>query len=348
MLAALVVLSGCTDDAGDAGTAAPGAPVDATATDASSGEVVLVLPPADALAPPAREDLRALVERAVVERGGDAAGWALLEPATGASLADTIEIAVRRTGGDGTVCMVGTRGRVGLGPALARYPAARGCVVPGPAPTGVPDGRVAVGDADLTLLGRELGLAARAAAGEGAVLLLDGGDALLDVRWRRGVEEGVLGAAGATGPTLGIVATAAQALALLDEQAALLAEGVVPGGPAASVPGEDGAGLPEARDGLPLGDVLPSARSLLPVTVVVLDAGVESPALATALAERGVRVVAPTVLLDAGLVAREDVVLHWSVRWDAVLLAALDGGGTVTPSSDDPFVLVAGPAATRP
>ena len=356
-LAAVVALSGCTGDVdgGDRGDgAAPdGASASRRSEGTSAGEVVLVLPPSDALAGPAADELRRVVAGAVAQRDGDAFGWEVLEPATAASLADTVEIAIRRTGGDGTVCVVGTRGRALLVASLARYPAVRICVVPGPAPTGVPEGRVAIGDVDLARLGRELGAAARAAAGPGSVLLVDSGDGLLDVRWRRGVEEGVLGSAGGSGPTLGVVTTAAQALALLDEQAALVADGIVPGGPGAAASG-DGAMLPEGRDGVPPADLLPTARSLLPVAVVVLDAGPESAALAAQLAERGVPVVAPRVLVDAGIVRREDVVVHWRVRWDSALLTALAEGAATPdptsegPTSDDLFVLVTGPAAIRP
>ena len=344
VLAALLVLAGCAKDVDDAaGAASSGSSTTTGPQVAPSGGAILVLPPADVLSGPARAELRALVESTVAGSEDGAGGWELLEPATAASLADTVEIAMRRTGGDGTVCVVGTRGRAVLGPSFARYPATRACVVPGPVPAGVAEERVAVGDVDLSRLGRELGVVARAAAADGAVLLLDGGDGMLDVRWRRGVEEGVLGAAGGSGPTLGVVTTAAEAVALLDAQAALIAEGIVPGGQVTAEPGGDGSTIPDARDGLPPGDLLPTARALLPVAVVVLDAGPESSTLATVLAERDIPVILPTVLLDAGAVGPDQVVLQWRVRWDDALVAALDG----RTAAEAPFVLVPGPASAR-
>lgn len=357
LLVALVSTAGCAGDGaepeGDATDASIPAP---TAPGAREGTVVLVLPPADGLAPLERTRVRALVDRALVVRD-DGRAYVVLEPATSGSLVDTFDIAVRRGGGDGTVCVLGTRARAALAPVLTRYPAARACVVPGPLPLGVAADRIVVGDVDLTELGRSLGVEARAAAGQGSVLLLDGGDALLDVRWRRGVEEGVLGAAGSVGPALGIVATAADALALLDAQAALIADGIVPGAPDApgtDAPGTDGEG-PSARSTLP-GEGPPDARTLLPVTVVVLDAGPEATVLATALRDRGLRLVVPTSLLNGNLVRPDDVVLHWSVRWDVLLTRALSGpdatGSTAAapPASTDdaPIVLQRGPGATSP
>lgn len=348
MVAATVLVAGCTVGAPrtgtDAGSAvvppAPELPV------AGGGIIILVLPPSDGLAPPERRRVRALAERAVREHVG-LGGWQALEPATSTALADTLAIAVRRAGVDGTVCLVGARGRTVLVPLLARYPAARVCLVPGSSPSGLSEPRAAIGDVDLLRLAQDVGAAARAAAGDGAVLLLDGGDPMLDVRWRQGIEEGVLGAAGAVGPSLGIVTTAAEAVDLLDAQAALIADGVVPGTPEATSP-DDAVGDGSAtRDGLPSDGRFHDARTLRSITVVVLDAGTEAARLAPLLAERGIRVVAPTSLLRSGDVAPEDVVLHWSVRWDVALAAAIapeDADGP-PPSGTDRVDLQPGLAA---
>ena len=337
-----LVLSGCAvgpdGTASDPDAAAPATP---EPTGGRRDVIVIVLPSADGLADAERVRLRRLVERLVDRTDADAT-VSVLEPTTAASLADTLDIAVRRVSGEGTVCVLGARGRPALGAVLARYPAVGTCVVPGPAPSGITADRVVEEDVDLVALGRELGLAARAAAGDGAVLLLDGGDGLLDVRLRRGVEEAVLGATGGSGPTLGVVATAVEAVTLLDEQAAM--------GDDDAVPGESDPVDPEGRGGIPPGDLPPTARSLRPVTVVILDASPESAALVPSLAERGLRVVAPTVLLDADLVAPAQVVLHWSVRWDVPLSAALarSTGAPDAAVTRDPVVLVPGPAATAP
>lgn len=354
LVAATALLAGCTADAPES-DAASGAAVPAPAVSvpgAGDGAVVIVLPPSDGLAEPERRRVRTLVERAA--RAGVAAGaWQVLEPATAAALADTLALAVRRAGADGTVCLVGARGRTPLVPLLVRYPATRVCLVPGPLPQGAEERSATVGDVDLQRLGEEVGAAARAAAGDGAVLLLDGGDAMLDVRWRRGVEQSILGAAGAVGPALGVVATAAEAVTLLDEQAALIADGIVPGASGPAAPGADEADGPATGDTLPSDGRMPDARALRRVAVVILDAGPEAARLAPVLAERGIRVVTPTSLLRAGDVAPTDVVLHWSVRWDAALAAALarpaadgtDGADGATPSPVDALVLQPGSSA---
>lgn len=333
-------MSGC--GAGPDGSVdAPDAAVPVTSEPAGGRDLVIVLPPADGFADAERTRLRRLVER-VVDRSDVDGAVSVLEPATSSSLADALDIAARRVGGEGTVCMLGARGRAALGVVLARYPAVGTCVVPGPAPTGIPAERVVEEDVDLVTLGRELGLAARAAAGDGAVLLLDGGDGMLDVRLRRGVEEAVLGAPRGSGPTLGVVATAEEAVRLLDGQAAMDDDDAVSGEPDRSDPGSVG--------GVPSGDLPPTARSLRPVTVVILDASPESAALAPALAERGLRVVVPTVLLEAGLVAPAEVVLHWSIRWDMPLASALARrtGASDATVTRDPVMLLPGPAAAAP
>lgn len=331
-VALLLVVAGCAEESvGPDDGAAPIAAVTDGPPQASAEDTFLVLPPADLLAGPSRDALRTLLQGAST-RPGEGAPWDALEPTTSASLADTLALAVRRTGGAGTVCLLGARGRAALTALLAQYPAVRACVVPGPGLLDVPAARVAVGDADLERLGRELGTAARTMAGDGSVLVLDADDVLLDGRWRRGVEEGVLGPAGGPGPSLGIVATAAEALGLLDDQAALLEQGIVPGGPAAVVPG----------------DLLPNAASLRPVAVVVLGTGPDSAELAVALAARGTPVIVPSAFLEAALVAPEQVVAHWRIRWDALLRAALaDSTGAEPEPVDRAFVVIDGPAAAR-
>lgn len=348
-MAVALVASACgtgSDDRPD--EASVGASESPGASGVPGDGLVVVLPPADGLADAERTRIRRRVEDVVARATGDGAG-SVLEPATAASLADALDIAARRAGGDGTVCLLGARGRAALTAVLVRYPGVRACVVPGPLPSGVATERVAVEDVDLGALGRSLGLAAREAAGPGAVLLLDGGDALLDVRLRRGVEEGVLGVAGASGPTFGVVGTAAAVVALLDEQAAIREEGGVPGGSGGG-PDDGIVGMPEGGDGPPGIGSAPTARSLRSVAVVILDAGPEAASLAPSLAERGVRVVLPTALLDAGLVPLEQVVLHWSVRWDVSLASALarSSGATDLTGSPDPVVLVQGPAGAVP
>jgi hypothetical protein len=275
--------------------------------------LVIVLPPADGLAPTERARVRLLVEQVIAEQVPTAglARAEIVEPADRASAVAAFERSLRRVGPGGTVCMLGAELRARLEPALALYPATQGCVVP----HGAPDSTVLAGDVDLEQLGRTLGTAARAAAGSGTVLVLDGSDALLDARWRRGVAEGVV-TASPVAQEVHVVRSASEASAILDDQAALLAEGVVPGSPVtdrgpASTP--DG---PFPGDGPPIGRVLPE------VAVVVLDASPEAALLVRPLVERGIRIVAPTSVLasdPSGPVPDELVVLGWYVRWDVVL-----------------------------
>lgn len=348
LIAALLVLgSACTvgdavpPGADPAAEGADGGPEGSVGADAPGAGLVIVLPPVDAVATSERDVVRTAVETVLDASDRTVRAPTVLEPATGASVGDAIEVAVRRAGGDGTVCLVGSRGRAQLAVTLARYPAARACVVPGPGPLAGDETRVGVGDLDLQGLGRSIGEAARAASGDGSILVLDGDDALLDVRWLRGVEEGVDGASDVTGSMLGVVTSAADALRVLDEQAALLERGIVPGTPLATPPG-----TPPG----PLDDEGPDARSLRPVTVVVLDVGPDSERLAASLAGRPVLVVLPTSMFRSGAVPSKSVVLHWSVRWDVALTAALAGGGdgstVVDPGAT--FHLEPGPAAVAP
>jgi hypothetical protein len=311
-----------------------------------SRELVIVLPPAAGLAEPERARVRLLVERVLEAELTAAARQAvvLLEPADAASLVDAIERAVRRVGDRGSVCVLGADARGTIAPVLARYPATRACLLPVPAVDGED---LVSADVDLERLGRELGAAARAAAGTGAVVVLDGGDAMLDRRWRSGVLAAAvapIGTSALSGATH-TVRTAEELMALLDEQAALVAGGVVPGS-AEAIELAEGAdvGIVDLAD-------LPPASVLPPVGAVVLDASPEAALLVAVLAERGVRVLAPrSLLLDAG--APEDmVVLRWRVRWDlplAGLVRRLVVGDGASASGEDVLVLEPGPAYAGP
>jgi hypothetical protein len=268
---------------------------------AGSGTLVLVLPPADRLAPPERVRVRMLVDRALDEVIVTGARPVLLEPATTDALSGAVETAVRRSA---TVCVIGGDGRAALDAALALYPSRTGCMLPlaGDA------GRLLGADVDLEAVGRELGAVARAVAGEGTVLVLDGRDGMLDRRWAAGVLTAAPGAQH-------VVTSAAELLQLLDDQAASVAAGVVPGSAEARAGSGGDVEFPDRED-VPLALVLP------PVEVVVLDGSVEAMAVVAGLLEREVRVIGPRSLLlehpdDAS------VVLRWRVRWDVPLVALL-------------------------
>lgn len=356
---ALVALAGllaaCTT-AADEPTQDP----DAAATPAeevvTGGALAVVLPAADGLAPAESVRVRLLVEQALADAAPPVPGPFVLDPATRDTFPSAVELAARRVGPGGTVCVLGGAGPAALDAALARYPGVRGCLLPAPErqATSAPDApepdapepdaavtaQLAVA-VDLGALGRALGLAARAAAGDGGVVVLAGDDAMLDRRWRAGVVE----AARIDGPEPAgthVVTRAEALLALLDAQDALLAAGTVPGDPLSedeiasgeSVPG----GAPSAA---------PIARTLPPVAVVVLDGSPEAAALVDPLAERGVAVVGPTSLLPAGDGVAPGAVLRWHVRWDVALrtlLRRVGGEDAPTPSSDDLLVLEPGTA----
>jgi hypothetical protein len=280
--------------------AAPGNGGTAPATPA---EVVIVLPPADGQAEAERARVRMLVERAAAEALPSGPAPVLLEPATSDAIDATVEAAVRRVGAAGTVCLIGADGAAVVAPVLALYPAARVCLLPASqdiATTGLVPPLTA--DVDLDRLGRELGAAARAAAGQGTVLVLAGRDGMLDRRWLVGVIAGAPGA-------LHTVRSADAALANLEAPAADVLGGVVP---------DD--------DDLPL--------ALPPVTVVVLDASSASAELVELLIERGLLVVGPRSLLVG--VPDEAVVLRWRVRWDVPLTALLRRAGVGPGASEDP------------
>ena len=268
-------------------------------------EIVIVLPPADGHAEEERARVRMLVDRAAAEALPSGPAPVLLEPVSSDALDATVEAAVRRVGASGTVCLIGADGANVVAPVLGLYPAARVCLLPA--------GRdvVTIGsvpplsaDVDLDRLGRELGAAARAAAGQGTVMVLTGRDGMLDRRWLVGV------VAGALGP-LHRVTSADAALAFLDAQAADPLGGVVP---------DD--------DGLPFAPALP------PVIVVVLDASSASAELVGPLIDRGLLVVGPRSLLVG--VPDEAVVLRWRVRWDVPFTALLRRVEVGPGASQDP------------
>lgn len=324
---------------------APALPVPSDDVDVRAGAdgLVVVLPPADGLAAAERARIRLLVERVVDARpASDVSAIEVLEPVDGAALLDTVERAVRRVGAGGTVCVVGAELRARIAPVLALYPATRGCLVPTP----YEGAGLLTADVDLGRFGGDVGAAARAAAGDGTVVVLDGGDVLLDARWDRGLAASAGATAGAGG-ALHTVRSAEELLALLDDQAALVATGVEPGSREART--EDGELLP--RD-LPATDALPVARTLPLVAVVVLDASPEAALLVTELALRGVRVIAPRSLLQADGAPRDTVVLSWRVRWDVplgdVVARARSGSPSAPPVADAAVELEPGPAAVTP
>lgn len=312
VIALASVLAACAPDSDAPAVRAPAdAPPAANAVVPPAGsEVVIVLPPADALAGVELERVRMLVARAVDGGLPADAVPVVLAPASADAVGPAIEAAVRRAGSSGTVCVVGADGAATFTPVLALYPASRPCLFPGSDTSGA--GPALTADVDLGRLGRELGTAARAAAGTGTVLVLAGGDAMLDRRWREGV------AAGASG-SVHRVARADDALALLDAQAST------------DDPGRTGP-VPFEGEDLPLALMLPT------VTVVVLDASPEAGRLVVPLLERGLLVVGPRSLLT-GLpetVSDEGVVLRWRVRWDVPFAALLRRVGTVTGTADTP------------
>ena len=341
LLASAVLLASACAAEEPADPPSPPAP-DAAVPDVGEG-LVVVLPPADLLAVEERDHLRRAVERAfaaALPDDVDPATVVMLEPADAAAVVDTVERAVRRVGPGGTVCVLGAGVRERIAPMLALYPATRACLLPATPVEG--DAHLSA-DVDLDALGRSLGAAARAAARGGTVLVLDADDPMLDRRWRSGVAAAVLEPG--EDPTPGrvhVVRTAEEALRMLDEQAALLEGGIVPGSPEAlaTIDVEDpAAGL----DGEPL----PPALALSPVSAVVLDASLEAALLLPVLAERDLPVVGPRSLLVADGVREDTVVLRWRVRWHlplGVLLDVVVSGGEPAPLVDEVLVLEAGPA----
>ncbi len=350
MLGAAVLVGACSAETpvAPAPSTAPGSVTPAD----GPRDLAIVLPPADGLADAERARLRLLVESALEKALPPGAPVPhLLEPTGRDALADTVELAVRRVGAGGTVCVLGAGvwGRVES--VFALYPATRICLLPdigadvqawsGPA-------TALVAEVDLERLGRELGAAARAAAGERTVVVLDGGDAMLGRRWLAGLESASVGprGGGVARGALQVLRTAQELLVLLDEQTELLERGVVPGSPEALAGPAD---APAAM--MPFRDELPLARSLPPVGVVVLDASSESAALMVPLAERGIAVIAPRSLLLAAGVPEDTVVLRWRVRWDLPLTGLVQrivGDGSTATDREELFVLEPGPAHVVP
>ena len=323
----------------------PSPPSPDAAVPAVGEGLVIVLPPADLLAEAERDHLRRSVDRAIesaLPDGVDAGVVTVLEPADTQAVVDAVERAVRRVGPGGTVCVLGAGVRERIAPVLALYPAARACMLHAAPLDDEP--HLAV-DVDLDGLGRALGAAARTFSQGGTVLVLHGEDPMLDRRWRAGVVAAV------TEPAEDLVAgrahtvrSAEEVLRLLEDQAALLAEGVVPGSPEAltSVDGIESALGPN-------GELLPPARVLPPVAVVVVDASAEAALLVAALAERDLPVVGPRSLLDGGVLAGDAVVLRWQVRWDLplrrLLDAAITSGVRPEPVTEDVVTLELGPVS---
>jgi hypothetical protein len=339
VVAAALVVAACSEVAPEptGSSPTPDAPPGATAR-----ELVIVLPPAAGLAPAEHARVRLLVERVLEAELSPAVRQAVtvVEPADAGSHLDAIERAVRRVGDRGSVCVLGADLRDQLAPLLALYPAARVCLLPTSA---LDDDPLTTADVDLDVLGRTLGSAARAAARGGTVVVLTGGDAMLDRRWRTGVLE-TAGSAVGTSALPGAVhtiRTAEELVALLDEQAALIAQGIEPGSPEALDLEGTGLGV----------DELPPSLALPPVGAVVLDASPEAALLVAVLAERGVRVLAPRSLLLAAEAPEDAVVLRWRVRWDVplgALVRRLVNGDAGPPATEDVLVLEPGPVYAGP
>jgi len=305
-------------------------------------DLVIVLPSADRLAPAERDRIRMLVGRALDEVVVLGPRPELLEPSSADAMLDVVEIAVRRAE---TVCVLGRDADAAVSAALTLYPSRTRCLLGG--------------DVDLEAVGRALGSAARAVARDGTVVVLDGGDGMLDRRWTAGVLAGAAagGVSEIASEAQHVVSTGPELLQLLDDQQAAVAAGLAPGrtgpGPGAG-PGSGtgtGPGDTASIDEFLLEEDVPVALALPPVQVVVLDASVEAAVVLVELLERGLRVIAPrSLLLD--LTDHPGVVLRWRVRWDvafeALLRQVLSGdppaGGVPLPPADV-LVLEPGPAA---
>lgn len=335
----VLLMSACAPESPSDPLAVPSP--DAAAPEVGGG-IAVVLPPAGLLAAAERDHVRRAVERAfaiATPEADDPARIMILEPADDDAVVDAVERAVRRVGPGGTVCVLGAGVRDRIAALLVLYPATRACLLPASPVEG--DVHLTA-DVDLDALGRAIGEAARTAAGDGTVLVVAAGDPMLDQRWRTGVVEAVLaGGEGRTPGRVHVVGSADDALRLLDEQAALIAEGIVPGSPAA-LGSVDGSGVSVGLDE----EFVPAALVLPPVAAVVLDASPDAVLLLPALAERDLLVVGPRSLLASDGVRQDTVVLRWRIRWhlplSAMLDVALDGGGTLP--DDEVLVLEMGPA----
>jgi len=307
------------------------------------GGIVVVLPAADQLDQEERIRVRLLVERAITTALPGSVRPELIEPASAATVGAVVEAAARRVD---AVCVLGVSGVAALTAVRELYPALHGCVlptasgstavaatsgdpVPPAPPVAVPGGPSSTAptsrerptldgiDVDLHGIGVTLGRSAREVAGSGTVVVLDGGDPLLDRRWSLGVMDGAgIGVDGAPAP-LRVVRSVAEVLALVEGVGAGVGVGVAgpPGSAAASAQrpgirrgdgGEDDAGGP----------------ALLPVGAVVLDTSPGTDALATLLLDAGIPVVVPRSLVNERL---DDpaIIARWRVRWDIALVPLL-------------------------
>ena len=338
----VLLVAACSSEGPAAPPASPPPTPDAAVPAVGEG-LVVVLPPAALLAAEERDHVRRAVERAfaaVLPDDVDPETVVMLEPADASALVDTVERAVRRVGPGGTVCVIGSGARERIAPVLALYPAARACLLP--APTLEDDVHLSA-DVDVEWLGRALGTAARTAARGGTVLVIDAGDPLLDRRWRSGISAAVLEVGEDRTPgRVHVVRSAEEALRLLDDQAALVAAGLVPGSPEAIATIDDAGAASELA-----GELRDPAAGLPPVAVVVLDASPEAALLVPALAERALPVVGPRSLLSAEASREDTVVLRWRVRWHVPLSSLLDvvvHGGRTPFGDDEVLVLEPGPA----
>lgn len=358
----------------------------APSSELERGGLVIVLPAVDQLDPEERIRVRLLVERAVGAALPSGISPELIEPATVATVGAVVEAAARRVD---AVCVVGATGIAALLAVREFYPSLHGCVLPtahgsidvattnsatvspfaGPTTSGTTSGmEVAVERApldgievDLLDVGMTLGRRAREVAGEGIVVVLDGGDPLLDRRWALGVLEGAeVRADGAPAPVR-VVRSADAVLQLIqsargDEGATLSssssasASGTSLAGPASRPVNLATPMTPKMapisgvrRDDRDVEDEL-RGPALLPVGAVVLDASPGTDALATLLLDAGIPVVVPRSLVgerpdDPAIIAR------WRIRWDIALVpllrraAASLGPGTTSPN---------GPGASEP
>jgi len=334
IVAAALIVSACASDVGPAPAISGGDPPDSRGTSgnesdelSSVGDLTLVLPSTDRLAPAERDRVRRLVSRVLDEVTATGLRPTLLEPASSDVLHEVVELAVRRSD---MVCVLGRDGAAALAAALVLYPSRHGCLLP---LGGGGEGRQFGTDIDLNEIGRALGAAARVAAGDGTVVVLDGGDGMLDGRWARGVRTAAED--DTTVSAEHIVRSASELIGLLDMQADSLEAGVVPGSPAVL------ADLGER----------PVALTLPPVQLVVLDASTDAAALIEMVLERGLLVIAPRSLLE-GRADHPGVVMHWRIRWDvplAMLLSRAIGGerpiGFESGSALDLLVMERGPVA---
>jgi len=343
--AVLAVLSvaACAEDAATLPTSSAPVTGPVNGSDAlRSVGVSIVLPPAELLEPAELARVRMLVERALDEAGPLSVTVDVLQPATVLARSDLLEVAARRST---ALCVLGGRDMTALAEVRLLYPALRTCVLPSPSGmlggTAAPamDGPIGL-DVDLAALGADLGRAARAVAGDDLVIVLDGGDPMLDPAWAATVRAGAL-----PGP-VGVLLDpdhVIDLLALLDARAL-------------------GAATADARDRAVDGPSLGRSGGLsgaedeewldqrdLQLGAVVLDASPGSARLAELLLERGVAVLGPrSILVDRA--EHPSLAVRWRVRWDVplaqLLRAMVDGTVAVElPVNGDPvLVLESGPA----